>query len=115
MDAAWAALAAAVEADPAIRGGSSHSRDSHVQQQYASGSPISVMIRTLPGNSVSISVPADGFVGHIFQAVCESEGIPVEQQRLVFGGWQLGASELLDQVGVIDGVTVHPLLHVAGC
>ena len=68
------------------------------------------MIRTLTGKTVSVSVPADGFVGHILQAVCESEGIPVDQQRLVFVGRQLGAFELLDEVGpmtVIDGVTVH--------
>lgn len=59
---------------------------------------------------MSVSVPADGFVRHILQAVCESEGIPVDQQHLVFVGRQLGAFELLDEVGpmtVIDGVTVH--------
>ena len=116
MDAALAALAAAVETGPALRGGSSRGRGSHAQQQQAVyGSTISVMIKTLTATTYHISVPADGFVGHIFQAVRETGVIPVDQQRLVFGGRQLGAFEFLDEAGVIDGVTLHLVLRLAGC
>lgn len=39
-------------------------------------------------------------------AVADRTGVPIEEQRLVFGGRQMLESGTLEQYGVHDGVTI---------
>ncbi len=46
--------------------------------------------------------------------VKKREGIPVDQQRLIFRGGQLGDEDVLESIGLIEDRTVHLCLRLRG-
>lgn len=97
------------------RGGRCRGGRSRVQQRAAAGSSISVTIKPLTGETYPVTVPADGTVAHILQAIQESQGIPPEQQCLILRARQLSPLDFLEEVGVTAGVTLSMVLCLWGC
>lgn len=46
--------------------------------------------------------------------IAEKEGIPPEQQRLIFGGKQLDGKNKVEDMGLEDGDTLHLVLRLRG-
>lgn len=79
------------------------------------GGSITLYIQNLTGKHIPVSVPQTGIVAHIVRGVTEADGIPPEQQRLIFNGKVLQVHCFLQDVGLTDGAVVHLVLRLSGC
>ena len=86
-----------------VRGG-----DTVGQPQYQ------VLLRTLSGKTVGLGVRGGDTVGDVKSAVYEKEGIPPEQQRLLWGGRPLKDEERLRDCGLCSGSSVDLSLGLSG-
>merc|ERR1712194_4316 len=68
----------------------------------------------LTGKTVSIEVEEGESIEDVKAKIAEKEGIPPEQQRLIFGGQQLQDSKTLDDYDVGDDATLHLVLRLRG-
>ena len=73
-----------------------------------------VYLRTLSGKTVGLGVRGGDTVGDVKSAVCEKEGIPPEQQRLLWGGRPLRDDERLRDCGLTSGSSVDLSLGLSG-
>jgi hypothetical protein len=69
-------------------------------------------IRTLTGKSFAVSVLPTYSVAVVKMKIRDLESIPVDQQRLVFGGRQLQDACTLEQCGVSNESMVHLVLKL---
>uniref|UniRef100_A0A7S1TUS4 Ubiquitin-like domain-containing protein n=1 Tax=Phaeomonas parva TaxID=124430 RepID=A0A7S1TUS4_9STRA len=73
-----------------------------------------LMVKTLEGKTVTVDVEPDESIESIKAKIHEKEGIPPEQQRLIFGGKQLEADKSLEDYGIEDDATLHLVLRLRG-
>lgn len=72
-------------------------------------------MKTLTGKSVGLELSKYGTVADLKESLCEREGIPPDQQRLVIAGRQLNDDDLLDSADFsTEGATVHLVLRLRG-
>jgi len=73
-----------------------------------------ISIRTLTGKTFQVPVNPSETVESVKAKVADLEGIPVDQQRLIFAGSQLEDERSLESYSVGDQATVH-LVHRLRC
>jgi len=73
-----------------------------------------LFVKTLTGKTVSIEVEEDESIEDVKAKIAEKEGIPPEQQRLIFGGQQLQDAKTLGDYDVGDDATLHLVLRLRG-
>lgn len=73
-----------------------------------------LFVKTLTGKTVSIEVEEGESIEDVKAKISEKEGIPPEQQRLIFGGQQLQDAKTLDDYDVGDDSTLHLVLRLRG-
>ncbi len=71
-----------------------------------------LFVKTLTGKTVSIEVEEGESIEDVKAKIAEKEGIPAEQQRLIFGGQQLQDAKTLDDYDVGDDSTLHLVLRL---
>ena len=71
-----------------------------------------IFIKTLQGKTLTLEVKPEDSIGAIKQRIFEKEGIPVDQQRLVFNGKQLEDAQSVNDYNMVDGVSVHLVLRL---
>lgn len=74
----------------------------------------SLCIKTLTGKTCSIEFSQTDTVESVKEKIRQKEGIPVDQQRLVFNGKQLEDGHTLNEYNVKPGETVHLVLKLKG-
>mmetsp|Transcript_15050 Transcript_15050/g.34897 ORF Transcript_15050/g.34897 Transcript_15050/m.34897 type:complete len:343 (-) Transcript_15050:1466-2494(-) len=97
--------------------GFSRSTVSRERSQFALNIPrggMQLFVKTLTGKTVSIEVEEGESIEDVKAKIAEKEGIPPEQQRLIFGGQQLQDSKTLDDYDVGDDSTLHLVLRLRG-
>jgi large subunit ribosomal protein L40e len=73
---------------------------------------ITVFVKTLTGKTITCRVDKDGDVHDLKRMIQDSEGIPLDQQRLVFAGKQLEDMNALSAYGIRNEATCHLVLRL---
>eukprot|EP00816_Leptocylindrus_hargravesii_P008811 CAMPEP_0196801250 /NCGR_PEP_ID=MMETSP1362-20130617/1007_1 /TAXON_ID=163516 /ORGANISM="Leptocylindrus danicus, Strain CCMP1856" /LENGTH=280 /DNA_ID=CAMNT_0042172109 /DNA_START=21 /DNA_END=863 /DNA_ORIENTATION=+ len=73
-----------------------------------------LFVKTLTGKTVTIEVEEGESIEDVKAKISEKEGIPAEQQRLIFGGQQLQDGKTIDDYDVGDDATLHLVLRLRG-
>lgn len=74
-----------------------------------------VSVKTLTGLTCEYEVGDDDTVENLKDIVMGDQGIPMDQQRLIFDGKQLEDGRSLSSYGIMDDAIVHLVLRLSGC
>ena len=89
----------------------------HTDVRLSGGSDMStrvVFVHTLTGKKLSLVVRPTETIEGVMTKILEQEGIPLDQQRLIFGGKQLDRDLALDDYNVRSGSVLHLVLRIRG-
>ncbi|CAE8717735.1 unnamed protein product [Polarella glacialis] len=73
-----------------------------------------LFVRDLTGRSLTLDADPEADVASLQQQIAAERDVPVAEQRLIFGGRSLEASELLGACGVADESTLFLSLELQG-
>lgn len=74
-----------------------------------------VHVRTLTGKTTTVRVGLKQPVAVLKERICLAEGIPADQQRIIFAGQQLKDDKTLAFYRVHAGTSLHLVLKLCGC
>ena len=73
-----------------------------------------IFIKTLTGRTVTIVVEEDDTILNVKMKLQEKENVPVDEQRLIFGGHQLEDKKSLKYYNIERNATIHLVLRLPG-
>lgn len=70
-----------------------------------------IYIKTLTGRTVSLIVEDTETIKMVKEKLKEKDGVPVEEQRLVFNSQELEDSKTLRHYGIMREATLHVVIN----